>query len=112
MMNDEKFLIIDGTDDMCIGGFGNDKGNIELLKYCEKEIAKKMLANNSKDDDIRLVNSLLRTIKNYKEIIDKAIEYIRSEYTITDDDVYLALYSSDGTLDKLENILKGSDNNE
>ena len=42
-------------------------------------------------------------------IINKAIEYIRSEYTITDDDVYLALYSSDGTLDKLENILKGED---
>ena len=44
---------------------------------------------------------------NYKSRIDKAIEYIRSEYTITDDDVYLALYSSDGTLGKLEKILKG-----
>lgn len=42
--------------------------------------------------------------------IDKAIEYIESEYTITDDDVYLALYSSDGTLDKLEGILKGEEN--
>ena len=55
---------------------------------------------------------LIESCIKYKEIIDKAIEYIRSEYTITDDDVYLALYSSDGTLDKLENILKGSDNNE
>ena len=41
--------------------------------------------------------------------IDKAIEYIESEYTIIDDDVCLALYSSDGTLDKLEEILKGED---
>ena len=39
--------------------------------------------------------------------IDKAIEYIRNEYPITDDDVYLALYSSNGTLDKLEGILRG-----
>lgn len=49
-----------------------------------------------KNENIRLNN-----------IINKAIEYIRSEYTITDDDVYLALYSSDGTLDKLESIFKG-----
>ena len=42
-----------------------------------------------------------------KERINKTIEYIESEYTITDDDVYLALYSSDGTLDKLEKILRG-----
>lgn len=41
--------------------------------------------------------------------IDKAIEYMRSQYTITDDDLYLALYSSDGTLDKLENILRGDE---
>ena len=45
-----------------------------------------------------------------QERINKAIEYIRSEYTITDDDVYLALYSSNGTLDKLEEILKGEEN--
>lgn len=45
-----------------------------------------------------------------KKKVDKAIEYIRSQYTITDDDLYLALYSSDGTLDKLENILRGEDN--
>jgi hypothetical protein len=48
----------------------------------------------------------------YKSRIDKAIEYIRSEYTITDDDLYLALYSSDGTLDKLEKILTGGDEDE
>jgi methionine synthase II (cobalamin-independent) len=45
--------------------------------------------------------------KELQDRINKAIEYIRSEYTITDDDAYLALYSSDGTLDKLESILKG-----
>ena len=45
-----------------------------------------------------------------KERINKTIEYIESEYTITDDDVYLALYSSDGTLDKLEKILRGGSN--
>lgn len=44
-----------------------------------------------------------------KERINKAIEYMQSEYTITDDDVYLTLYSSNGTLDKLEGILKGED---
>ena len=52
------------------------------------------------------IGELQKQNQKYKEVIDKAIEYIRSEYTITDDDVYLALYSSDGTLDKLERILK------
>jgi wobble nucleotide-excising tRNase len=46
-------------------------------------------------------------IKELQERINKAIEYMRSEYTITDDDVYLTLYSSNGTLDKLEEILRG-----
>lgn len=56
------------------------------------------------------VNKLFQENKKLKSRIDKAIEYIRSEYTITDDDLYLALYSSDGTLDKLEKILKGEEN--
>lgn len=53
------------------------------------------------------IKHLAKENKELKERIDKAIEYIRSEYTITDDDVYLALYSSNGTLDKLEGILRG-----
>lgn len=72
-------------------------------KYLEEK--KKELNNNK---IIGLDSEMI--YKDYYDLklrIDKAIEYIRSEYTITDDDVYLALYSSDGTLDKLENILKG-----
>lgn len=48
-----------------------------------------------------------KKINELQKRIDKAIEYIESKYTITSDDVYLTLYSSDGTLDKLEEILKG-----
>ena len=56
------------------------------------------------------VNKLFQENKKLKSRINKAIEYIRSQYTITDDDLYLALYSSDGTLDKLEKKLKGEEN--
>lgn len=60
---------------------------------------------------IEKYQGVLEEIKDeeLQERIDKAIEYIESKYTITDDDVYLTLYSSDGTLDKLEGILKGED---
>ena len=53
------------------------------------------------------IKYLVKKNEELQERINKAIEYIRSEYTITDDDVYLTLYSSNGTLDKLEGILKG-----
>ena len=62
-------------------------------------LTKENYDRQQKDIELELID--------YKQRNEKAIEYIRSEYTITDDDVYLALYSSDGTLDKLESILKG-----
>lgn len=54
-------------------------------------------------------SELVRICQEYEDKMNKAIEYIESEYTITDDDVYLALYSSDGTLDKLVEILRGEE---
>ena len=75
MNKEDKFIVTDATDIICIGGFGNDLGNIGLLKYNEQEIANMMIENNTQVDDIRLVNSLLNTIKKYKEVIDKAIDY-------------------------------------
>lgn len=42
--------------------------------------------------------------------INKALEYMRSEYTVTDDEVYLFLTNRVASLSKLENILKGDDN--
>lgn len=39
-MKENKFIVTDAIDVMCIGGFGNDEGNKGLLKYTEKEIAK------------------------------------------------------------------------
>ena len=73
MNKEDKFIVTDVTDIICIGGFGNDLGNIGLLKYNEQEIANMMIENNTKVDDIRLANSLLNTIKKQKEVIDKAI---------------------------------------
>ena len=70
-----KFIVFDATDIMCIGGFGNDKGNIELLKYSEEEISNMMIENNTKVDDIRLANSLLNTIKKQKEVIDTILNW-------------------------------------
>lgn len=93
----ENFIVIDATDDIVIGGFGNLEGNLGLLKYSYEEISQKMKENNNKEDDIRLVNSLLDSIRElqqenldlriqvsareevankYKEVIDKAIKYI------------------------------------
>ena len=71
MNKEDKFIVTDATDIICIGGFGNDLGNIGLLKYNEQEIANMMIENNTKVDDIRLANSLLNTIKKQKEVIDR-----------------------------------------
>ena len=76
MTKEDKFIVTDATDIICIGGFGNDLGNIGLLKYNEQEITNMMIENNTKVDDIRLANSLLNTIKKQKEVIDRAIEYL------------------------------------
>ena len=78
MTKEDKYIVNDETDIIWIYGFGNDLGNIGLLKYNEQEIANMMIENNTKVDDIRLANSLLNTIKKQKEVIDKAIEYINS----------------------------------
>lgn len=78
-MNDkeDKFIVTDATDIICIGGFGNDLGNIGLLKYNEQEIANMIIENNIKVDDIRLANSLLNTIKKQKEVIDRLEKKIK-----------------------------------
>ena len=74
----ENFIVMDATDDIIIGGFGNLEGNLGLLRYSYEEISQKMKENNNKEDDIRLVNSLLDSIRElqhenqkYKEVIDK-----------------------------------------
>lgn len=79
----ENFIVIDATDDIVIGGFGNLEGNLGLLKHSYEEISQKMKENNNKEDDIRLVNSLLDSIRElqqenqkYKAVIDKAKELI------------------------------------
>lgn len=97
----ENFIVIDATDDIVIGGFGNLEGNLGLLKYSYEEISQKMKENNNKEDDIRLVNSLLDSIRElqqenldlriqvsareevankYEKIIDKAIKFIEDDY--------------------------------
>lgn len=58
-----KFMVIDATDMLCIGGFGNKEGNIGLTKYSNEEIKGMILENNELDDTIRLVWSLLDTIR-------------------------------------------------
>ena len=75
MTKEDKFIVTDATDIICIGGFGNDLGNIGLLKYNEQEITNMMIENNTKVDDIRLANSLLNTIKKQKEVIDTILNW-------------------------------------
>lgn len=65
-MND-KFTIIDVTDEIIIGGFGNLEGNLGLLKYSKEDIRKMITENNNGNDNIRLINSLLQSLKELKE---------------------------------------------
>ena len=103
-MNEDKFIVLDATDIICIGGFGNDKGNIDLLKYSEKEISDMVIENNNNEDNIRLINSLLGTIRNQNNRIEKAIKYI--EYCQTSkNDIYPII-----EIAKMMEILKGVEN--
>ena len=61
-MND-KFIIHDATDIAVIGGFGNLDGNLGLLKYNNEEIKEMIKENNNGNDNIRLIESLLGSLK-------------------------------------------------
>ena len=82
-MND-KFMVINVTDEIVVGGFGNLEGNLGLLKYSKEEIRKMITENNNGNDNIRLINSLLQSLKELQEqlqqkedIINKARKYLR-----------------------------------
>ena len=80
MNKDIKMAIIDGTDIMIIGGYGNVSGNLNLLKYSNNEIEEMIKENNIEKDNIRLIQSLLKTIKWQKHQLeekDKIINNIR-----------------------------------
>ena len=93
---DDKFLIFDVTDCMVLGGFGNLKGNLDLLKYDPEEIEEMIKKNNEAEDNIRLINSLLGSLKRLKERIDKAQDFIREES-----------YLNDAEIDEVAKILEG-----
>ena len=112
-MNKEKIKeVIDNLNGVVKGIYRMDEAGLEIEDI---EIILNYITNLQEENErLNLELSGYRqailnddNLMGLKSRIDKAIEYIRSEYTITDDDVYLALYSSDGTLDKLESILKG-----
>ena len=103
-MSKNKFIVEDATDVICIGGFGNDLGNKELLKYSEEEIELMILENNNIQDNIRLSNSLLRTIRNQENIIKEVREYIQDRY---DGEVLTHTFDKDNVGELLE--ILGSD---
>ena len=75
----DKMVIIDGTDIMIIGGYGNASGNLNLLKYSNDEIKEMIKENNDEEDNIRLIQSLLKTIRWQKQQLeeeDKVIDEI------------------------------------
>ncbi len=80
---EDKMVIIDGTDIMIIGGYGNVSGNLNLLQYSNDEIKEMIKENNDEEDNIRLIQSLLKTIRWQKhqleekdKVIDEAINFI------------------------------------
>lgn len=77
-MND-KFMVIDATDEIVVGGFGNLEGNLGLLKYSKEEIRKMITENNNENDNIRLINSLLQSLKELKEEKQELKDYLKEE---------------------------------
>ena len=71
MNKEDKMIIIDGTDIMIIGGYGNVSGNLNLLKYSNDEIKEMIKENNVEEDNIRLIQSLLKTIKWQKHQLEE-----------------------------------------
>ena len=82
-MND-KFTMIDVIDEIVVGGYGNLEGNLGLLKYNKEDIRKMITENNNGNDNIRLINSLLQSLKELQEqlqqkedIINKITNYCK-----------------------------------
>ena len=74
-MND-KFIIHDATDIAVIGGFGNLDGNLGLLKYNNEEIKQMIKENNNGNDNIRLIESLLGSLKK----LDQENQELKADY--------------------------------
>ena len=103
----ENFIVMDATDDIIIGGFGNLEGNLGLLKYSYEEISQKMKENNNKEDDIRLVNSLLDSIRELQQENKKCKEVIGNIYSLLNDyemqnDDVISSYCGE-----IRNVMKG-----
>ena len=75
-MND-KFMVIDATDEIVVGGFGNLEGNLGLLKYNKEDIKKMITENNNGNDNIRLINSLLQSLKELQEQLQQKEDIIK-----------------------------------
>ena len=106
---------MDATDDIIIGGFGNLEGNLGLLKYNKEDIRKMITENNDGNDNIRLINSLLQSLKELQEqlqqkedIINKIIKKCNKEKGRTDFDIFINLNEQ---LKTLENFSKKIDYN-
>ena len=105
-MND-KFIVQDATDEIVVGGFGNLEGNLGLLKYNKEDIRKMITENNNENDNIRLINSLLQSLKELQEqlqqkedIINKAIKKCNKEKGRTDFDIFINLNEQLKTLER------------
>ena len=86
-----KFEIIDVTDEIVIGGFGNLEGNLGLLKYNNEEIEQMIKENNNGNDNIRLIESLLGSLKELdqenqelKKQQKEFLEWLENEINICD----------------------------
>ncbi len=76
-MND-KFIIYDATDIVVIGGFGNLDGNLGLLKYNNEEIKQMIKENNNGNDNIRLIESLLNSLKE----LDQKNQELKKQFEV------------------------------
>ena len=112
----EKIMIIDATDEIVIGGFGNLEGNLGLLKYGKEEIREIIIENNNVNDNIRLINSLLQSLKELKEKLEGSeksrkdgIEYIK-ELKEKIKDIVINILNNKTNFDELMSLLEILDN--
>lgn len=95
-MND-KFMVIDATDEIVVGGFGNLEGNLGLLKYNKEDIRKMITENNNGNDNIRLINSLLQSLKELQEQLQQKEDIIyKIKKCIEEKEEYYGDYMGDG----------------
>ena len=107
-MNEDKFLISDVTDIMVIGGYGNLDGNLGLLKYTENQISEMIKEENDEEDNIRLANSLIGSIRELQNNWNELKKWLEEDNYKVFEEIWV---NTQEVLDKMQELEQGKDEN-